>query len=649
MVSFLARVAGKNQPRIEKGCSPMTIFRIFRNQSICLLLLCIFCGLTGFSQQPANCSALKQRYSAAVNAGNGARGNQLVQQLNAQGCHNQPNLPPAPSALHYTVGSVQTVPFSGRGPGEAQSTVLLPGANSACPSGMLLISDDWQRPPQSVVYARDLSGNKPDIVSTFDLMPNSGDYAFPTNDHDLIALANGSVLYLTLGATKAPLGKKPGWWDIAYRPMGKDHTGKDKFFGPGARGVLTVWRSTDCGANFHYISKVDSATMEDGSCAYPRPPLDKYDHYYMGGSDGPLTKLDPADGALYLTFRCEGNEGSTNQKGEWVVNKKIDLDKTLVARSSDNGTSWQSMGFIDGAAWWRTGILSLGKRVAFALSNDVIFAGPSGGKLDFGPAHPLKGKYGGFGWTTSTHNLDPSPDPYIDANIWGNTVIARPGDSQGVLLAFPAVITEGKAGKVRANGYSVFFYDPQESGTYSEMKAISPLTETPENYVMDVTAIDIGSGPVLLYWMDVNTASHKVRMRGRIIVSLGHYSSDFDITDEATLTEKANGHVKGSDTEYFYGDYHTASGYVQERGPALARKNIYHFYPLWVDRNNGASYAVVTVSEDAPLLKGPLPPLQPQLFSVAPEEWKYPPPTVDLNSFRGTMPKVIDAVDVTPK
>jgi hypothetical protein len=626
----------------------MTIFQFSSNKSIYLGLLSVFCVMTGIAQVrqpngPANCDALKQQYSQATNAGNNAWADQLVQRLNTQGCHNQPNLPPAPSAVHYTVGSVQTVPFSGRGPGESQSTVLLPGTNSACPSGMLLISDDWQRPPHSIVYARHLSGNKPDIVSTFDLMPNSDDYAFPTNDHDLIALADGSVLYLTLGATKAPLEKKPGWWDIAYRPEAKSS------FGPGARGVLMVWRSTDCGANFHYISKVDSAAMEDGSCAYPRPPLDKFDHYYMGGSDGPLTKLDPADGTLYLTFRCQGNEGSTNKKGEWIVSN-TDLDKTLVARSSDNGTSWQSMGFIEGPAWWRTGILSLGKRVVFAYSNDVIFADHSGGKLDFGPAHPLTSKYGDF---SKAANFDPkpSPDQYMLANIWGNTVIARAGDSRGMLLAYPTLVNQGKTDKTRTNGYSVFFYDPQDSGTSSEIKAIVPVTESPESYVMDVTAIDLGAGPVLLYWMDVNTHTQRAKIRGRFIVSLGHYSSDFDIAPEADLTVAANGYAKKSKTEYFYGDYHTASGYVQQRGPALARKNIYHFYPLWVDRAVGAgsSYAVVMVSEDAPLLSGPLPPLQPQLFSVAPEEWQYPAPTVDLNSFRGTMPKVIDTVDMTPK
>jgi hypothetical protein len=88
---------------------------------------------------------------------------------------------------------------------------------------------------------------------------------------------------------------------------------------------------------------------------------------------------------------------------------------------------------------------------------------------------------------------------------------------------------------------------------------------------------------------------------------------------------------------------------MQQRGPVLARKNIYHFYPLWVDRTGGARYAVVSVSEDAPLLVGVQPPLQLELFTVPPEEWKYPPATVDLNSFRGTLPQMRETIHMLPK
>ena len=174
------------------------------------------------------------------------------------------------------------------------------------------------------------------------------------------------------------------------------------------------------------------------------------------------------------------------------------------------------------------------------------------------------------------------------------------------------------------------------------------LNDSPENYVMDVSAIDLGSGPVLLYWADVNTASHKARIRGRIIASLGNYSSDFDISSESDLTVAASGYYPKS-PQFFYGDYHTASGYLQQRGTVLARKNIYHFYPLWVDRTGGARYAVVTVSEDAPLVAGVQPVLQLQLFTVPPEEWVYPPPIVELNSFRGTLPQMRETIHELPK
>ncbi|HEY6308379.1 MAG TPA: hypothetical protein VI488_18185 [Candidatus Angelobacter sp.] len=612
----------------------MPIFRVLCNKNICLLLvLCVFCATTGFSQPSANCPALKQRYSEAIQNRNSAASNRLGQQLNAQGCHGQPKISPAPSAVQYRVGNVQTVAFGNSSPGEAQSTVIPPGANTACPAGVLLISDDWLRPPSSIVRGRHLSGNKPDIVSTFDSPPHPENYSYVTNDHDLIALADGSVLYLTGAGTKEPLKKKPAWWDVAY-------SGK---FGPGARGNLMVWRSTDCGANFHYLAQMDPAVMEDGSCANPQLPLDSSGHYAMGGSDGQLVKLDPSDGTLYLTFRCVGYEGGPDKKGDFKLTNTW-LNKTLVARSTDSGVSWQSMGFIDGVDWWRFGILPMGKRVAFAFSNDIIFA-DVGGKVDFERAQPLVGKYGSIAQTTSFFNPNPSPDPYIFANVWGNTVIARAGESQGMVFAFPTII---KDGKTRSNGYSVFFHDPLDSGAHSEIKAILPVNDSPQNYVMDVSAIDLGSGPVLLYWADVNTASHKARIRGRVISALGTYSNDFDITGDTDLTVAASGYYPKS-PQFFYGDYHTGSGYMQQRGPVLTRKDIYHFYPLWVDRTGGARYSVVTVSENAPLVAGVQPALPLQYITVPPEEWTYPQPVVELNTFRGNLPQMRETIHMLPK
>jgi len=43
----------------------MPIFRLNKNMCL-LLLLCVFCATVGFAQAPANCPALKQRYSEAI-------------------------------------------------------------------------------------------------------------------------------------------------------------------------------------------------------------------------------------------------------------------------------------------------------------------------------------------------------------------------------------------------------------------------------------------------------------------------------------------------------------------------------------------------------------------------------------------------------
>jgi hypothetical protein len=583
---------------------------------------------------PADCMALKLAYGAAIKAGDGALVNQLGQELKAKGCYDEPGGPPAQPVLHYAVGGVQTMPFGSVGPSEGQSTVIRPGANPQCSAGALLISNDWVRPSNGIVQARDLAGKNADVVSAFDAPPHPEYYSYGTNDHDLIAMNDGSVLYLTGAFSKEPLATQPAWWNVAYRGN----------FGPGARTNLMVWRSTDCGAHFKYAGEMDPALMEDGSCANPQGSKDTAGHYDMGGSDGQLVKLDPATGTLYLTFRCVGNEGVTDANGNFTLTS-TGLNKTLVASSTSNGTSWNSLGFITGVNWWRFGILPMGNRVAFGFANDVVFGKPSGGKLSFGKAQPLIGQYGGFNQTTPPFNPNPMPDPYMYSNVWGNTLIARAGESNGLLLGFPTVIGSGASA---ANGYSVFFHDPGDPGTFSEMPAITPLTSAAASYVMNVTAIDLGRGPVLLYWMDVDTANHKGRMRGRIIVSMGQYSSDFDITKDADLTVAANNYFL-TKPQFFYGDYHTAGGYIQYPRRAgiitgTATGDIYRFYPIWVDRTGGARYAVVTVSEGGQIVASAEMAKQLNISTIGRGQWKVTPPTVELRNFKGKLPVMRETI-----
>ncbi len=376
---------------------------------------------------------------------------------------------------------------------------------------------------------------------------------------------------------------------------------------------------------------MDPAQMGDGSCANPQGSLDSNGNYNMGGSDGQLVKVDPANDRIYLTFQCVGNYFTTDNSGKITLTTK--LNKTLLAVSSNQGASWQSMGFID-LPGWRFGILPMTGRLAFGVSNNIIFGTPSFKQYAFSDAHPLTGQYGGFNWNPTTHNFKQSPDRYISSYVWANTVIARAGESNDIMFAFPTIIGTGSTA---ANGYSVFFYDPQNARKV-EIPAVTPLTHSPSNFLMFFTAIDLGSGPVLLYWMDVNTSTHKARIRGRVIINTGQYSSDFDISNDIDLTLAPTANNIDTPPAFFYGDYHTASGYTSISGNNKIA--FYRFYPFWVDRIAGAQYAVVSVSETSHVGDGKIASKPLSTSIVTPAQWIKAPPTVKLVDIRDSVPRV---------
>jgi hypothetical protein len=69
------------------------------------------------------------------------------------------------------------------------------------------------------------------------VVPGIGPDKFGTNDHNLVSLANGDLIFSTGAFSKKHVDPfpKPGWFDYTYRGE----------FGPGARTVLLTWRSTD--------------------------------------------------------------------------------------------------------------------------------------------------------------------------------------------------------------------------------------------------------------------------------------------------------------------------------------------------------------------------------------------------------------------
>jgi len=483
---------------------------------------------------------------------------------------------------------VQTISMTA---GEAQSTIVPPSMNASCPAGRFLVSDDLRRPPTTgLVEGRDINNpNAPVINATFDPPADAQHYTFLTNDHDLVVLDNGDVLYLTGAGSKAPLIPKPAWFDVTYRNT----------FGPGARSVLLTWRSTNCGQTFHYVSEFDPARVSDGSCALPQFPrltttpgsADK-PVFDMGGSDGQLVQVDPGTGRVYLTFQCVGyTQDTTPGIGHFELTH-VHVNKTLVATSGDEGSSWTLSGVI-GVASWRFGVTPLadgGLALATGLSNSIYLGARNGnGSYAFDASGvPAPGT---AGWDKqlfyNNQNLSvftKAKVGLIKANVWAATVVARIPGGDKVLLAFPATITDGP--QRTGHGYRLFFFD-RDTGAYTEADPILPADNTLNSFVMHLVAVaPIRSGPVLLYWYDVTGGAKTATVRGRLISSDAAHSPDFAISRSA-----GGARVWSIDhhPQYWYGDYWTAGAWCAPISDTLSCD----YYPMWVEPDGTIRYTRV--------------------------------------------------------
>jgi hypothetical protein len=528
--------------------------------------------------------------------------------------------PAAPSRVQESlhIGDMQTFNAAA---GEAQSTVVPPGVKpAACPQGRVLVSIDLRRPPtQGLVVGRNLdnfdaTGPAADVEATFDLPLNPNDYAYGTNDHDLVALPDGDVLYLTGAFTRRPLTPKPAWFDVAYRGA----------FGPGARSNLMVWRSTDCGSSFHFVSEFDPAQVGDGSCALPQfprtptpPGSEQRPIFDMGGSDGQLVQVDRANGDLFLTFQCVGFQQDTTV-GDHFELSNVRLNRTLLAGSTEGGTSWRLLGTIPVASW-RFGIVPLneGRTLALGVGTTLSFArrNQQGTWTIDANGNSVPGAT--WGWDQSFYDSTKIPKDRIGANIWASTIVSRFGFG-GVLLTFPATL---KGGSAAGHGYRLFSYEPT-TNRFSEGRPVAPSPASADNVAMHLAAIDPARGfPVLLFWTDIDSTSRTATIRGRLLGVTGPAAADFDIARQAGATARWN--LDQASGAYSYGDYHTGSGFHtrQNGSGATARAlctgcitDLYHFYPIWVQPDGTVRFTGVVfrrlfpppvISEDP--LPGPPP------------------------------------------
>jgi hypothetical protein len=192
------------------------------------------------------------------------------------------------------------------------------------------------------------------------------------------------------------------------------------------------------------------------------------------------------------------------------------------------------------------------------------------------------------------------------ANFFWSTFVARGpriGGHETILLTYPtspSSISPPAKSADWGGGQDLILYEPANNHMIT-LAPVVPRSHDPKDYVLHLTAIDLGKGPLLLYWMDVSAAKKSAVIMGRLLFEDGSISSDFLISQNNSGQEYAEQIActgPKHDQVPFYGDYHTAFGYAtapwKADGVVMAS---YYFFPMWVDpAANGAHYTRVSVS-----------------------------------------------------
>jgi hypothetical protein len=495
---------------------------------------------------------------------------------------------PAPADAASSVSVSDKIVFAAAA-GEAQSTIVPPGVKSECPAGRLFVSNDFsvKRTPiaTGAVLGRDLDKlAAPDMLrATFGPMPNAQYFSSGT-DHDLVALPNGDLFLVDMTSSKAPIDPKPLWFDDTYRD---DEKAGD--FGPGARTVVAVWKSMDCGATFNFASLIETANIGDGSCAGPqRADWNKEAHHPldMGGSDGIHARVSTKGDRIAIINQCVGYKPDPKVRDKFVLTKQR-LNESVVLESVDGGLTWRYLGVFPKAEWRRS-FVDKPNLVAFAVGTGIAF-----GKRQPGKDELVYDTDGAFVPDLVRGSVDTPEAKELNAtygNLWAHPILTRTPHVDEFILAVPSQIK--RASGAMNGGYRVFLFNP-DTKKFSELPPVAPEIDGAGNYIMHLAAIDIGQGPVMLYWSEFDIASKTGKVRGRLILNGAEASADFVVSrvngQDSTWALVPNKH-------YWYGDYQTAWGYedVLPAGSKSAERT-FHYFPMWIEANRTVGVAQLTI------------------------------------------------------
>jgi hypothetical protein len=547
------------------------------------------------------------------------------------------------SAAAAGEGTITVAPSSVAVPmvkaGEISLAVVPPGKKRNCLGGRVLIANDEHGPAwgparrlDDIVTGINLSGGAT-ISSTFDEPPNPLDYQHNwSSDKNMVSLPNGDVIYQAPSFSRRPVtaaGADLTWFDSTFHFNGAT---QQPDFGPGARSVMAIWRSKNCGNTFEYEGQADPATFGNkGECAYPQPPVRKTTtgaiQSSMGGTDGPWLGVDRTTGALILTHGCVGNfpmatapatcptplvplamkDFSLNPESEtspFILSNCL-VRKTYVLTSTNSGKDWTTKGVIDADWWmWRAMAVPLSRgRLALAWNGAVYLGTPGAdGKLGF---KPIPGPKIDVGYDGSL--LPNAKIKELGLNDPRPSIITRiPGAPGKVFLLVPdtfetpspAPLTKSLA----THGFKVYVIDTT-TGAWSEPKTaldnLVPSGRSTNDLILHLTPIDTGEGPILFYWYDVSTATKEATIRGRIYFSA-------DVKTDFVISKKDGSDVSfslaGTGGAYSYRDYKMAEGFHRTTGSGVLSKKVYDFFPAWVEPDGGGTAHFSRVTVTTPLL-----------------------------------------------
>lgn len=178
----------------------------------------------------------------------------------------------------------------------------------------------------------------------------------------------------------------------------------------------------------------------------------------------------------------------------------------------------------------------------------------------------------------------------ISANIFRHVLMTKgPGEAELLLGWHQRVPNNGGFGY----GLRFIFSD----GKTLNLPQIKPAYPGPNSFILHPTAVGTGFGPVLLYWYDVNGASQKIVVRGRIVIDDSVYTSDFNISSPFDFPT----------SNMWFGDYISAGAFERLPKPRLekqrkykltrlsrARPRTFDYYPIWKQSDGQVHYAKVS-------------------------------------------------------